>query len=250
MHRIRAESIARHAIRVVTLWLMGMIVAWVIGWGVALGTEIADPARFACDAVPREYHRGDLGLRTIRACVAVRNGVGYEYYFTLLEHRKVLNSMAPRAGGTGVAEILPAWVRPKVAPWQVGAAWPHGDKRSMQGLLAVGWPRRSMYAIYTSHRQAGTLHPHIGGIELSGTTFAGVNLTRTLPFLPIWSGLLINATMYATVIGIAWFVARATVRMRRCGCQRCVACGYELGALPLARSCPECGTLFSRQASH
>lgn len=222
------------------MWLTGLAIAW----GIALGTDIAAPAKFACDILPAEYHnhRADSRLRTERAGVAARCGVGYEYYFTLLEHRKVWNSVAREGEATRVAEITSEWALAKVAPWRVEADWPYGTKRSMQGLLAVGWPRRSLYSVYTSHRATGTLHPFVGGIELPGTQFAGILLTRTLPYTPIWSGLLFNATLYSALLWGARLAATQTLRFRRRRLRRCAKCDYDLSATPATSPCSECGT--------
>lgn len=62
---------------------------------------------------------------------------------------------------------------------------------------------------------------------------------RTMPIFPIWSGLLVNTALYASLVWLATFglgIARRAKRTRR---GRCAECGYELAGLT---KCPECGT--------
>lgn len=60
-----------------------------------------------------------------------------------------------------------------------------------------------------------------------------------LPLRPLWTGLFINVSLYATLFALAmwgWRGLRLRLRRRR---RQCLACGYAIGTLG---TCPECGT--------
>jgi hypothetical protein len=62
---------------------------------------------------------------------------------------------------------------------------------------------------------------------------------RTLPVSPLWFGLILNSTVFATLVAVPLLVVpgiRAAFRRSR---QACVNCGYSRGSLP---RCPECGS--------
>lgn len=71
---------------------------------------------------------------------------------------------------------------------------------------------------------------------------------RRLPYRPIWTGLLLNAVLYALAL---WFLYRVPLRLMarprritrelmRLRCGQCLICGYDL-RYDFARGCPECG---------
>lgn len=71
------------------------------------------------------------------------------------------------------------------------------------------------------------------------------NFESWIVFNPIWSGLLINAIVWA----IPFFLLGASVhaiRTRRLARKHlCSHCAYDLSATPLDRPCPECGRIAS-----
>jgi hypothetical protein len=68
----------------------------------------------------------------------------------------------------------------------------------------------------------------------------GFNI-RLLPARPIWSGLLVDAGVYAVMLmpsSLAFRGGRSLVRRWR---GRCCRCGYDPVGLPPGAVCPECG---------
>ena len=64
-----------------------------------------------------------------------------------------------------------------------------------------------------------------------------------LPFLPLWTGLLINSLLYAAAAWAMWRLAiamRGFLRVRR---NRCPRCSYPIGQSPV---CTECGVDLPR----
>lgn len=65
-------------------------------------------------------------------------------------------------------------------------------------------------------------------------------LMPVIPLLPIATGFIANTLIYASILWLA-FVAPGVIRLsRRRRRGLCLACGYDLAALP---RCPECGTV-------
>lgn len=110
---------------------------------------------------------------------------------------------------------------------------------------AHGWPMRS----FRWYRSRGKMY---GAIELpgdrgiqdqddNGTGITGTLIgARAIPFLPIWPGLVLDSTLYATLLWMMMRVSstlRGLIRRKR---GRCLACGYDLRG-DLAGGCPECG---------
>jgi hypothetical protein len=80
-----------------------------------------------------------------------------------------------------------------------------------------------------------------GGYLISGSPEVRDHRYRALPLNPIWGGMAVNVAAFAALWWVILFlpkVIRRRVRRRR-GC--CVACGYDLRALPARAACPECG---------
>lgn len=68
-------------------------------------------------------------------------------------------------------------------------------------------------------------------------------MTRYIPYMPIWFGLIVNTLFYATVIvAIMWmlFAARSKMRLRH---NLCPNCKYLIG---VSEVCTECGTTLNR----
>ncbi len=105
-----------------------------------------------------------------------------------------------RSGGTGLGDLKVGNEAPPVwsAFWddeQFRAADPSLDKRYE---IAVGWPWRAFRCMYVTHRPRLPIPtPPIGGwflptavVDRGPTDIVGE--IRAVPFLPIWSGLLLN----------------------------------------------------------
>ncbi len=63
---------------------------------------------------------------------------------------------------------------------------------------------------------------------------------RYLPLRPIWSGLIINTFIYATIIWMMMFIASIMLQHRRFKKGHCPKCNYELRR-DYSAGCPECG---------
>jgi hypothetical protein len=105
---------------------------------------------------------------------------------------------------------------------------------------ARGWP---WPAFWGCPNQYGTgLQPR-GCILLqssSNRSFENGMKIRSIPILPVWSGLALNVIFYSSIIFLLMAVARSAIRLRRRLGGRCVACNYNLRGLNVS-GCPECG---------
>jgi len=140
----------------------------------------------------------------------------------------------------------------------------HGSLQQQQGTNVrqthqftgqkSGWPLRSMacYQVWTmevSLQHSSAMFYDGAWNRLSRGRFLPIWASHQwpaqgwfmkLPLLPITAGFITNTLIYASVLWLA-FVALGvlrTSRRRRRG--QCLACGYDLAALP---RCPECGTV-------
>jgi len=99
-------------------------------------------------------------------------------------------------------------------------------------LLRAGWPLEAGYGV---ERWAPRSVANSAGVWKC-TAFGQV---WTVPYRPIWIGLIGNTLLYAAIaLAIMVFFRRRVVTCRRAAGE-CVACGYELGRG--VEICPECG---------
>ena len=106
----------------------------------------------------------------------------------------------------------------------------HGDQVF---VFAIGWPFRAA---------EGQLQTSTGGIrtrEIGLLHFRAFGGYWTLPYLPLWPGLLGNTLFYAILIFAPIAVLRRRTLRRRARRGLCLACAYELGEG--VEACPECG---------
>ena len=107
---------------------------------------------------------------------------------------------------------------------------------------ARGWP---LPALWCEH-DAGT--PAVrGGFEIRGAHhapwMARRMVRRTLPYRPLWIGLLVDTALWSSVTGLLLFIPGAIRRVRRRRAGQCPACGDDLAGLGGrgGAACPECG---------
>jgi hypothetical protein len=130
----------------------------------------------------------------------------------------------------------PAWSRVQTVPT-------HRESRSynFHMELAYGWPRRCLIAEYESTpAMIFTKWDHVSGFQLplSDHTFG---VPRTLPIKPIWSGFVVNTTLWCVLLlPMIPIMKRLKRRKQRMRLARglCPHCRYPLGA---SETCPECG---------
>lgn len=102
-----------------------------------------------------------------------------------------------------------------------------------------GWPMRCLWTWHARPFNAPVIE-HGPGISIPAHTQIMPTTPRSIPLMPMWTGLAINTAIFG---GIWWFVFsgiavfKATRRARRGGC---VNCGYDLRGSS-ASVCPECG---------
>ncbi len=77
---------------------------------------------------------------------------------------------------------------------------------------------------------------------------APLALHARLPYLPVWSGMLLNTLFYAALLWCALAVLRAFRHARRMHRGRCPACRYDLG-FDFRTGCPECGWRKARETA-
>ncbi len=108
----------------------------------------------------------------------------------------------------------------------------------------TGWPLKSFAAVAVeSLRPTEVKYSElnvIGGIQLNRNIGGG----PLLPYLPVWSGLMVNTVFYGAMFWLifaSWPVGRRIIRSRR---GLCLWCGYDLQGAAHDR-CPECGRAAS-----
>jgi hypothetical protein len=106
--------------------------------------------------------------------------------------------------------------------------------------VRAGWPALALEGAGLLERDAIAVHWH-AAIDVDpspphdiGRRFA----PRVLPLRPLWRGLLLDALVWAALVGLLTVGPRSFIRARRRRRGRCPACGYPLGPSP---RCPECG---------
>lgn len=149
--------------------------------------------------------------------------------------------------------------RLKIPSWSLVAAGANRHSSSVRNANfedARGWPflsfRSSFRLTSTGHVDKQTAH---GCLELSAADLPsrpfGSPLSggmddsawakpRVVPYLPIWSGLLLNSVFYGVVILLIWSVYHAVRRRISMFRGRCPQCHYRLYE-GLEAGCPECG---------
>jgi hypothetical protein len=108
---------------------------------------------------------------------------------------------------------------------------------------ARGFPFAALWCAFESPIGGGRGVAHGGILAPDTLRRAGVPAVSSvvaLPLRPIWTGLLVNSSIYAT---LWWAVTmtpswRRTFRLRR---HHCPACNYDQSGLPSGSACPECG---------
>ncbi|MEK6700948.1 MAG: hypothetical protein AABZ53_01695, partial [Planctomycetota bacterium] len=111
-----------------------------------------------------------------------------------------------------------------------------------------GWPARAacrfnpIYQKFRSFVRGGPtdIGPWFRGLHLVNATrtFRGWTEPVYFPLRPIWSGLIIDSTLYAGLLFGAYAFVGFTIRARRMRRGVCVRCQYPVGISPV---CTECG---------
>lgn len=148
-------------------------------------------------------------------------------------------------------EDVPAWAREQHAPLSYKlpswAATPDGSSTERNLVTSAwGWPALCLSGVAHQFPGYNSVNPLARGrIRLEGYWVfdkdnSGSPRVRRLPLRPIWSGLLLDTSVF----GACWFgvlFAPGSVRRWRRRCRgRCPRCGYDLRH-DLASGCPECG---------
>jgi hypothetical protein len=101
--------------------------------------------------------------------------------------------------------------------------------------FATGWPCLSTRCMLISD-PTGAAPPRIGILRIFRRRIS-------LPYLPIWDGLLVNALFYGLAPFAIHSTWRAWVRRLRRSCGQCPQCTYDRHGLPPDAKRPECGTV-------
>lgn len=147
---------------------------------------------------------------------------------------------------------LPQWCSDALQPWEQGERhWPAAGYCDWLVTIEVGWPWRALAYRFSTEsafqRESWNSSPIVSefGIELKRSNADVI----ALPYLPLWPGMLMNATAF----GLGWLVLSGLYRV---ACQRrviawrkeaarrrvCESCGYSLNGIDSVNSvCPECG---------
>jgi hypothetical protein len=105
-------------------------------------------------------------------------------------------------------------------------------------VISAGLPLRCFSCRYEGEWRGTTVvrNEFRGSLRLD-TSFAAA----TLPYTPVWPGLIGNTVLCAGICWVAGWGPRAVRGWRRAKQNRCVGCGYSRSGLAKGTLCPECG---------
>lgn len=223
--------------------LGGLVLSVAVPWLLALATSAGwfpPPRLQSSQAVPHPTHEAALTVsrapgRWIRS---------WEFQPRFLSIRKSAEPpVGPGSSTSGGSSALahaageaetstPLWI-------------PAPDELSALAAMehAYGWPLPAL-----ASRDALAIGPINPGrlvyeraIRVPARLVPGAESPVQLPILPIWSGLVSSALLYALALAAILSLAKRWRAARRRAAGRCGACGYQCRDAGSA-SCPECGT--------
>lgn len=109
-------------------------------------------------------------------------------------------------------------------------------------LYEVGWPMRSWRYVHFGEYTVNPITPYTAGHPTS-VMVVGVGFGhgwKRLPIMPMWPGIVVNTTMFATGAAPILLVPGWVIRWRRRRRGLCVGCGYPRSSEE-REMCPECG---------
>jgi hypothetical protein len=222
----------------------GVAITVGVAWGVALWSDplIADPS------MSRTLHRHELW----EVEILEQRGTGALRVTSQWYDRDVgFGAQARR----GVEVESRGWLKPDIPEWAF-SMFPQGSPSNGmchdRTMDARGWPLPALVGRVTMDYVAGGVLSKpvlIDALHLpisSTTPQTSGEVARLLPFAPIWSGFVLNTTLFASVLwtlGVAAFLFRRQLRVMRGLCPRCAYVVPDRSA-----GCPECG--WHRATSH
>jgi hypothetical protein len=226
----------RHLMRFALHGLLGLATTIAIAWGLAVFSELsistASWTRLtrACDS------RKGEPVGSLTAWRLLRTG-SVRIWTLVLPARAVDEYALPYLGAP--EHLVPGWARRAVLPWMTGdRPWPPSFLEGFE-VNAHGWPFLALYSWHDKGQYPASGVWRINGglaIPRAGKRFDA----RALPLLPIWSGLLIDTALFASLWALLVNGRQAIRRARRTRRGHCPRCDYDLGG-ELASGCPECG---------
>lgn len=214
-------------------WPIGAVVSFAVALAATRAVQWSPAARAILDT-PKEYvqpeTRGDLEGRMF----ICRSRVATERYW------EGSHPSSDTMRGQTIKQMRSARYDRSLQT-TCGPPFYRGLQSTELGVIECGWPLRSAWGWWEVPLYQTHVGPPSGGIHWFQRSWSGFHLDYPIPWYPLWSGLIVNAIVWGSAIGVVPVcirLVRRRLRDRR-GC--CIKCGYSLAGLK-SDACPECGT--------
>jgi hypothetical protein len=220
----------------VSCLLCGAAASVVTAWVVAAATAHSVPERGRYSVTAAEYAELHLFVQRAR----LRGGAMVSA--TPVRDQERAEAMADATLRIDPLRVMPTNGAGHVPPWALASI---GDNaatlrplsesgRASIAVAAYGWPCPCVKFTTLTNTPNGSS-------VIEGLRYVRSNVQ--LPYLPIWSGAIVDAIVYgAAVFGLGW-AGRTLVRRGRHRAGTCAMCRYDRRGLPEGAKCPECGTV-------
>lgn len=225
-------TLARHQLarRAGICLVLGLITTWFVAWQFAL---IGPLRHTASGTATLSVPRGSADYIVVRESFSFMGGEKVQYSWGGAGPSGLRR---PHSAVVEFSSLRPTWGLSEQTVHRL--AWV--EDRGFLEQTCWGWPLPALWDFFDSQPKPAAIS---GGIQLPvelGWTVIGAHAPRSLPYLPRWTGLIVD-TLFFAILWLPFLIpprsVRAWWRMRK---GRCPRCGYDLLG-DLAGGCSECG---------